>query len=188
MTASTRRNHRAPLIIGLCVTLTLLGCSQEMQDLDKYVANVKSKKPSPIEPIPEMKPFESYQYPGTSELRNPFEPLGFGQAAAQAETGGKDPGEGPEPDPTRAKEALEEFPLDALSYVGTLGQNQSSWALIRDPDGTVHRVSTGNYLGQNYGEIIAITPREIRLRELVREPNGGWLERINSIALRDGQS
>lgn len=175
-------------VIGLMIILALSGCAREMQDLDSYVAKVKSQKSGKIEPIPEMKPFESYRYPEDQSLRNPFKPLGFGEATASRPETEKAEGDGPKPDPTRAKEALEEFPLDSLSYVGTIRRNQSRWALIRDGDGTIHRVSTGNYLGQNHGRIVAITPQEIRLRELVRKPNGGWLERTNSIALRDGQS
>lgn len=182
---------KSPIIGRILVVAALLvsfGCSREMQDLDDYVAEVKSQKPSPIKPIPEMKPFESYQYPEETSLRNPFRPLGFGEETAQAPEAESSDVSGPKPDPTRPREALEEYPLDSLSYVGTLAQDKSSWALIRDPDGTVHRVSTGNYLGQNHGKIVAITPQEIQLRELVRKPSGGWLERKNSIALRDGQS
>lgn len=189
MKAPNRTNTVLGRLLLVFTLLLLAACSREMQDLDEYVAEVKAQKPRPIEPIPEMKPFESYQYPTDTEgLRNPFQPLGFGeQTASTTETDGGD-AEGPKPDPTRPKEALEEYPLDSLSYVGTLAQSQDSWALVRDPDGTVHRVSTGNYMGQNHGKIVAITPQEIRLRELVPKPNGGWLERTKSIALRDGQS
>ena len=28
---------------------------------------------------------------------------------------------------------------------------------MRDPDGVVHRVRVGNYLGQNYGRVLAIS-------------------------------
>lgn len=190
MTARTRNRSHLWRLAAVCAAVAIGGCAQDMQDLDQYVAKVKSRKAGSIEPIPEMKPFESYSYPDAQAagLRDPFEPLGFGQQSASVPDEETGTGTGPKPDPTRAKEALEDYPLDSLSYVGTLGQAQSNWALIRDPDGTIHRVSTGNYLGQNHGEIIAITPQEIRLRELVRKPNGGWLERTNSIALRDGQS
>lgn len=189
MKAPTRTKTFLGRLLAVSAVIVLAACSREMQDLDKYVADVQAQKPRPIEPIPEMKPFESYQYPAETEgLRNPFQPLGFGEETAAATASDAGEGGGPKPDPTRPKEALEDYPLDSLSYVGTLAQQRDSWALIRDPDGTVHRVSTGNYLGQNHGRIVAITPQEIRLRELVRKPNGGWLERTNSIALRDGQS
>jgi len=188
MKAENRLGSVFCVIAAVAVATVVSGCSRNMSDLDKYVAEVKSRKSGHIEPIPEMKPFESYTYPTNANLRNPFQPLGFGQEAASAPEQEQNADAGPKPDPTRAKEALEEYPLDSLSYVGTLTQNHSTWALVRDPDGTIHRVSTGNYLGQNYGRIVAITPQGIKLRELVQKPNGGWLERKNSIALRDGQS
>lgn len=188
MRAAKRTSLSLARVATIGVLIALAGCSRENQDLDAFITKVRSQDPGPIEPIPEMKPFESYQYPEDAELRDPFQPLAFGTRSASAPQSEASADSGPKPDPTRPREALEEYPLDSLSYVGTLGQDQSSWALIRDPDGTIHRVTTGNYLGQNHGEIVAITPTEIRLRELVQKPNGGWLERTNSIALRDGQS
>ena len=57
--------------------------------------------------------------------------------------------------------------------------------LIRDPDGVIHRVHVGNYMGQNYGHITAIGEDHIDLVELVSNGTGGWMERQASIALGD---
>jgi type IV pilus assembly protein PilP len=57
--------------------------------------------------------------------------------------------------------------------------------LVRDPDGVVHRVHVGNYLGQNYGRIISIGEDRIDLVELVTNGAGGWMERQATIALGD---
>jgi type IV pilus assembly protein PilP len=55
--------------------------------------------------------------------------------------------------------------------------------LIKDPGGVIHRVRSGEYMGQNYGHITAISEDHIDLVELVSNGNGGWMERPASIAL-----
>ena len=57
--------------------------------------------------------------------------------------------------------------------------------LVRDPDGVVHRVHVGNYLGQNYGRITGIGEDHIEIVELVPNGSGGWMERQATIALGD---
>ena len=68
---------------------------------------------------------------------------------------------------------------------GTLGAVGAIEGLVRDPDGVVHRVHVGNYMGQNYGRITAIEEDRIDLVELVPNGTGGWMERPASIALGD---
>jgi len=70
---------------------------------------------------------------------------------------------------------------------GTLGLAKAIEGLVRDPDGVVHRVHTGNYIGQNYGRITAISEDHIELVELVPNGSGGWMERQATIALGDTQ-
>lgn len=90
---------------------------------------------------------------------------------------------GPRPDPNRRKEELDSFPLDALKMVGTLDQKNSVWALVQSPDGTIHRVKSGNYLGQNDGRIVSIEEEKINVTELIPNGSGGYLERQASLAL-----
>jgi type IV pilus assembly protein PilP len=68
---------------------------------------------------------------------------------------------------------------------GTLGIAKGMEGLVRDPDGVVHRVHVGNYLGQNYGRITSINEDHIELVELVPNGSGGWMERQATIALGD---
>jgi type IV pilus assembly protein PilP len=58
-------------------------------------------------------------------------------------------------------------------------------ALIKDPQGVIHPVHVGNYLGQNYGHITSISEDHVELAELVPNGTGGWMERDASIALGD---
>ncbi|WP_435102946.1 pilus assembly protein PilP [Arhodomonas sp. AD133] len=151
-----------------------------MSELRQYIAQVKQRPGGNVDPIPQMQPFESYTYP-EQPLRNPFRQLSF----AEPEPDTQQVASGPSPDRARPKEALEAFPLDALTYVGTIGRNGQEWGLVQAPDGTIHRVQSGNYLGQNYGRITAITPTAIELRELTPQGNGGWKERQAELALKD---
>lgn len=161
--------------------LTACGGSGDMSDLRNYIEEKKSREGGPIEPIPEMKTFETYRYPDDPG-RDPFTTLSFAEPRDEEEEK-PGQGEGPSPDQTRPKEPLEEFALDALSYVGTLQRDGELWALIRDPSGTVHRVQTGDYMGTNYGKIQAISQSSIKLRELVKDQGGGWRKRQTSLAL-----
>ena len=73
----------------------------------------------------------------------------------------------------RPKQPLEAFPLDALKFVGILEQGPLIWALIKQPDGLISRVKPGDYMGQNYGQIVGIKEKIIQLDELV-QLNGKW--------------
>lgn len=162
-------------------TLLLSACANDMSDLQQFVAQEKAKKPGPIEPLPQIQPYESFTYEAQG-LRSPFEP---DTEAPGADSGAEASasGNGLRPDTTRNKEYLEQFPLDSLQMKGTLELRGGEYALVRDPDGAVHRVQVGNYLGQNYGQIMAITETEIRLTEIVPDGLGGWMERRAAIGL-----
>lgn len=169
-------------VLTLLATLLLLaGCSSDNEDLRNYFANVKSRPPGPIEPIPEIREAESFTY-NPQGLRDPF----ARQQSATAQTG--TPGDGPRPDPSRRKEYLERFPLDTLAMVGTMAQDNAVWGLVQDTEGVVHRITEGNYVGQNHGRIAAILPDRVILVELLPDGGGGWLEREATLQLSDADN
>ena len=67
--------------------------------------------------------------------------------------------------------------------VGTFAKESSEWALIRDPDGVVHRVAVGNYIGKNHGKVNGISNDDVQLSEFIADGIGGWLVRPASVAL-----
>ena len=69
--------------------------------------------------------------------------------------------------------------------VGSLQQNKATYALIRAPDGTLHRVKAGSYLGQDFGLITAVSESEVRLKEIVQDNAGDWTERVSTLMLED---
>jgi type IV pilus assembly protein PilP len=56
-------------------------------------------------------------------------------------------------------------------------------AIIRSSDGKLHRVKVGNYVGMNFGQITSITDTEVRIKEMVQDGAGDWLERESSLHL-----
>jgi type IV pilus assembly protein PilP len=151
----------------------MAGCGGDSDDLRQYIEEIKARKTKDIEPIPQIKPHESFLYVEAGR-RDPFANVPK-QKPVSGELGALI-------DPRRNREPLEEFPLDALRLVGTLSIRGQQFALIRDPTGVVHRVTLGNYLGQNYGKITSIAETEVNLREIVPDGFGGYLERQAVIA------
>ena len=163
------------------VAVMLSACSESMNDLDEYIATVKARPADPITPIPPVKTYTPYEYEGL-EGRDPFR--------ASISEGSDDErstrGSGPRPDFGRSKEYLERYELDTLSMVGTFAKDESYWCLIRDPEGVIHRVPVGNYIGKNHGKVVNITETEVYLSELISDGDDGWLVREASIDLGEG--
>ena len=151
----------------------LAACGSGRGDLEKWVAEVKAKPAPPLDPLPVMQQFETFEY-AAQNLRDPFS-----DAFSGAE------GSGPRPDPGRRKQTLEQFPLDSLDMVGTLGRGAGVVALVLAPDKVTYRVRPGVYLGQSDGRVTAVYEDRIELVELVPDGAGGWLERPATIALED---
>lgn len=163
------------IVLALACTLAT-GCTGGMDDLEQYVAEVKARPGGRIEPLPEIKPYESFTYTA-STMRSPFQP----DTPVVADTGPG--GGGVRPDTTRNREFLEQFPLDTLRMVGTLEAGGVFFGLVQDKDGLVHRVVPGNHLGQNDGRIVRVTPAQIELIEIVPDGLGGYFERPAAVAL-----
>ena len=134
---------RVAATMALCAALS--ACAGGNSDLQKWVAEVKARPAPPLEPLPVMQQFETFEY----------------------------------------KQTLEQFPLDSLNMVGTLGRGAGSVALVMAPDKVTYRVRPGVYLGQSDGRVTAVYEDRIELIELVPDGAGGWLERPATIALED---
>lgn len=164
---------------ALLLSLLLAACGgEEFQDLHDFVKNAGADMRGKVDPPPEIKPYEPFNYDNSVGLPNPFKPR------KQELRGGGQPGLN-QPDMARHKEALEEFPLDSLKMVGFLYQGKVGHAIIRSPDGKLHRVKAGNYMGQNFGRITEITDSEVKIKEMVQDAAGDWAERTGSLQLAE---
>jgi len=163
------------------VAMVLSACSEDVDDLEKYIVSVKERPADPIPPIPPVKTYIPYEYDGLTG-RDPFrQSTSEGSDEVKSQTG-----TGPRPDFDRARQYLERYELDTLSMVGTFSKEESYWALVRDPEGVIHRVPVGDYIGKNHGQVVNIRNTEVNLSELISDGAGGWLVREASIALGEG--
>jgi len=161
------------ILIPVLLVSVITGCGGDSDDLALYINEVKSRQGGRIEPLPQIKPYETFTYNSESE-RSPFIP----------DSNIRDPGpKGPKPIVNRNKEYLEQFPLDTLSMVGTLSSEGEDYGLVQTKDGLVHRVLPGNYIGQNDGRITAISDAQIEVEELVSSGIGNFFKRSAAIGL-----
>jgi type IV pilus assembly protein PilP len=159
-------------LLMLCCLLS--ACGSGRGDLEKWVAEVKAKPAPPLEPLPVMQQFETFEYTAQN-MRDPFDQAFSGDGA----------GNGPRPDPGRRKQTLEMFSLDSLKLVGSLGAGKGLVALVMAPDKVTYRVKPGDYMGQSDGRVTGVYEDRVELVELVPDGAGGWLERPAKLALED---
>lgn len=177
----------ATWIMAVIVASLVGGCAKGDTALRGWIDEVKRREKPAVEPIPFLPPYEKFVYIATY-LRDPYENTLRRREAENTAAVGQGGKSGVKPPVNLRPEPLESFPLDALSMVGTLQQNDLLWAIIRSPDETVTRVSVGNRLGQNYGRITAVREFDIQLIEIVSDGAGGWMEREASIAIVEPSS
>jgi len=178
MKSSSRFSWLRNASVALASAAILTGCDAGLGDLEQFVAQTKQKHQGRVDPLPDFAQYESFSYV-EAELRDPFKP----NSALAPDTVSSS--SGPRPADDRRRESLESYPLDALKMVGILKQRASSWALVQDPEGTIHRVQPGNYAGQNHGKIVGISENEIILVELIPDGISGWIQRDAQLALGD---
>ncbi|KAF1698574.1 fimbrial protein [Pseudoxanthomonas jiangsuensis] len=171
----------ARLVAASLLVLALGACGRgitstpgDAPNLEKWVADVRARPAPPLPPLPVMQQFETFEY-AAQDIRDPFSDA----------WSNPDGGAGLRPDPNRRKEPLEQYPLDSLDMVGTIGQGGGLIALVMAPDRVTHRIRPGAYLGQSDGRVTSVHEDRIELVELVPDGAGGWLERPASIALED---
>lgn len=169
------------LAVVVAMLSSLSGCGEgEEQEVRSWMEDVRRQTPVSVQKIPEPKKFAPFVYERKEDL-DPFSPVKL--AAALAKMNAK-PGSGFAPDLERRKEALEEFPLDAIRMVGTLKKPGLSYALLQ-VDKSVFQIRVGNYIGQNFGQVMKITETEVELREIVRDAAGDWVERKATLELQE---
>ena len=171
------------IILFIVATLFLTGCQQEKEDLATFVADVQLRQSADIEPMPVMKSYEKFAY-SAGELRNPFVATVIDISVPVEEEIKIIVDNGIHPDRTRLKEALESYELNDLRLVGTLEQDVV-WALIRAPEGVIHKVKQGDYMGLHNGQILAVSDTELTLKEIVSDSDGGYIERDASLSVID---
>ncbi len=166
-------------LFGFMTMLT--ACGGDMSDLEQFIVVTKQAHQGKVDPLPEFPPYQTFSYDAL-DVRDPFRPqtdLTSSPVMAESEYNG------PRPEASRRREPLEGYPVDALKMVGLLQQQSQTWGLVRDPDGTIHRVQPGNYAGQNHGRITQVSETKIDIVELVPDGLSGWVNRDAQLAMTE---
>lgn len=164
------------LFAALIATLALAGCGAEDDDITAFLKD-PGVSPQRIEKLATTKTFPSVQYSRTL-IRDPFIAK-FMLAPANAT-------EPPVKDADR--QPLERFGLDSLAMVGMVQIDGKPYALIKDPEAQVHRVTLGQRLGQNYGKVIQVTRNGVQLKESFQNNTGVWVEVDSSMPYQESDN
>ncbi|MGD9888663.1 MAG: pilus assembly protein PilP [Halothiobacillaceae bacterium] len=168
--------HLLLIVAAASAPLMMTGCTQGKDDLVVFVdETLKKPAAKSIPPIPQLKPYTPITYTAF-DARDPFSAPEYVEEKVD---------NGIRPDSNRSKEPLEAFPLDGIGMMGIIQRNDRPEALVSAPDGTIHTVVVGNYLGQNFGKITNIQETKIDLIEILPDGNGGWMEKPATITMKD---
>lgn len=163
----------------LAGVVMLSACSSNNnQDILAFMEQVRAESANRIriEPLPAYPPYVAVVYQSAGQ-RSPF------ASPREVVTSDISGVLTAAPDLSRPKEFLERFNLAELTMVGSIQHNGVRWGLIRDGDGSVHRVREGNYLGRNYGLVTQVSESSLELVETVVNGQGGWIERPRNMGM-----
>ena len=173
-----------PKLVFIAVVLLLVSCGASGDDeLHQWMTEQKSQTHPRVAPISEPKKFKPESYDQIT-LIEPFSKLKLTQALNNESTQAAANGALIAPELVRRKEALEAFPLDTVTLVGSLTKVGQPVALVK-VDNLLYQLRPGNYLGQNYGRVMKITETEVTLREIVQDAGGEWIERTATLQLQE---
>lgn len=168
---------KSPAIVCFC--LALQACSGgNMADLKEFVSTAYQNEKPKIEPLPEIRPYKGFEYIAKEES----DPFSGDNIISNRDDDGVAVDR--RVDVNRIKEALEDFPLDALRMVGTISQAGVPWVIVKTSQGA-QLATIGNYMGLNDGKIMQIITDEqkVVLQETVTDPAGRWVTREVEITI-----
>ena len=171
-----------PSLILLCIGagLSLAGCgSSEHEDIKGWMVEQTKGMKGKVQPLPEITAFPAVAYEG-ERLTPPFSGTKILTTDATNDKSA--------PDRDRARQALENFPLEDLKVMGVLFDGKTRYALVQTPaPNKPKHVRVGEFVGQNFGRITAITGEGMTVLETVKDSNGAWVERETNILVpREG--
>ena len=174
-------NHRVRWFAVMVLSIGLTGCFDDVSDINEFMAKVDRDTPRGIEPIKEVREFAHIGY-DSEQIRDPVskpKAEAVQDKLAQMQ-------DCLQPDHKRSKEALELYALTNLTMKGTMGYQDDPWALIEAvSDGSLHRVSVGNFMGLFRGRITAVNNTQIQLIEMVPDGTGCFKERSTVVDIND---
>jgi len=167
---------RFALLLHVCL---LSACNEDISDLKHFVEDIQIHASGSVDAIPEPQNYQRFTYP--QHNKDPFD-----GSALQPKIIAQ-PIQGVQVNPNHKLQFLENFSIESIKLVGIIQHPNSLWGLIRSSDGIVHRVKVGDYVGTNHGKIITISPKKIKVIELIPNETGAYSPRNNFIHLENNQ-
>ncbi len=165
----------------------LAGCGGVgKQSIDDWMQEQQATIKPSVKPLPEPKVFAPKAYTALG-VTDPFNNQKLLEALRRATEEDSASVALLAPEKARRKEALEDFPLDSIAMVGYLTQKEVPVALVTT-NGLLYQVKVGNYMGQNYGRILAITDTSMTLREIVQDAAGEWIEKETTLQIQESRT
>ena len=160
--------------------LGLAGCGAEQGELSQWMDQQKREVKPNVQPLSAPKKFNPQAYAALGGV----EPFSNQKLTVALKQEARQPNSLLASEINRRKEPLEAYPLDSMSMVGSLQQGGKTHALLM-VESRLHDVKVGDWIGQNYGQITAITDSQITLRETVQDPTGEWIERASTLQIQE---
>jgi type IV pilus assembly protein PilP len=172
------------LLSSVYVIVSLTACSAASEgELRQWMTDQRTQTQPKVAPISEPKQFKPETYAQMAEVE-PFSNQKLTQALKKDSTQAASNGALIAPELARRKEALEEFPLDSMTLVGSLVKAGQPVALVMVGK-LLYQVRPGDHLGQNYGRVMKIIETQVSLREIVQDAAGEWVERTAALQLQE---
>jgi type IV pilus assembly protein PilP len=165
--------------IGIAI-VALSGCAADQDELNQWMEQQRREAKPSVEPLSAPKKFIPQAYVALSSV----EPFSTQKLTVALKQEARQPNSLLAAEINRRKEALEAYPIDSMSMVGSVVRGGRPYALLR-VDNLLYQVKPGDYLGQNYGKITKISETDVTFREIVQDAAGEWIERMSALQLQD---
>jgi type IV pilus assembly protein PilP len=172
---------KAGVVVALALTvLSLQGCAADQDELQQWMEQERRQARPSVAPLTPPKKFIPQAYVALSNV----EPFSTQKLTVALKQEARQPNSLLAAEINRRKEALEAYPIDSMSMVGSVVRGGRPYALLR-VDNLLYQVKPGDYLGQNYGKITKISETDVTFREIVQDAAGEWIERMSALQLQE---
>lgn len=126
------------IAVLMAASLVLAGCgdNEKKSELEQFIAQQKLQ----ANPVSIKEIAVEYQLPT---------PVHYGVEAAISNAS--------EQAEIKPGQPLQSFPLKSLQFVGTISENNQTWAYILTPDNMIYGAKVGDVISDSYGKIVRIT-------------------------------
>jgi type IV pilus assembly protein PilP len=178
MITITKRAARVALAVSALSALA--ACGGESDELQAWMEQQRREVRPNVTPLSPPKRFDPQPYDQSAAV----EPFSSQKLTVALKQEARAPNSLYAGEVNRRKEPLEAYPLDSMAMVGSVSRGGRPFALLK-VDNLLYQVKVGDYLGQNFGKVMAITETEVTVREVVQDSAGEWIERPAALQLQE---